>query len=125
MVKNFNVHIFCLTSILCDLIMKTISHHNYTFSCTFIPESSNINPDVNILDKLNVAPDCIILDKDINIKIKKEIIKKFQNSEFIYLPSLNENDLSGLPGVQQISEPLKMSELGDVLNEIYTKKICD
>ena len=122
MEKDFKVHIFCLTSILCDLIMKTISHHRYVFSCTHISENSNLNPDKSVLENLNISPDCIILDKDINSIIKEEIIKKYNKSEFICLPSLNENENGISPGIQQISEPLKMSELGNVLNEIYLNK---
>jgi hypothetical protein len=125
MEKDFNVHIFSLTPILCNLIMKSISHDKFIFNCTYIPENTNINRDKSLLDNLNISPDCIILDKDLDKTIKEEIIKRFRESEFICLPSLNENGGALSKSVQQMSEPLKISELGDVLNEIYTKKICE
>lgn len=122
MEKDFNIHIFCLKSILGDLIVKSISHQKFKFNYTYISESSNNKSDTTMLDNLNISPDCIILDKDIDIKIKEVIFKKFNKSEFICLPSLNENEEMLSNYVQQISEPLKISELGDVLNEIYYKK---
>lgn len=76
----------------------------------------------NELEKLNISPDCIVIDKGIHKEIQYKIKIKFTNLDIVYLPSLHESDSEISNGCKQISEPLKLSELGNVLEEIYNKK---
>ncbi|MFA5405674.1 MAG: hypothetical protein WC358_12145, partial [Ignavibacteria bacterium] len=71
----------------------------------------------------NYLPDCIIVDKDIDVNFKDRIIKKFSNAKVVLLPSLNESEQNvKSENVIQISEPFKLSELGEVLKELYHSK---
>jgi len=115
---DFKIHIFCGTSYLCKLIRKSFIKEPYTFDCTEVREELNVSN-----GKLNYIPDCIIFDKDIDGDFKEEIINKHSESKIILLPSLNEiESVSNFKNVFQISEPFKLSELSEVLKEIYHKK---
>ena len=117
MKKKFYVHIFCITSLICKLINKSFQDSNFKFVC-----SNMDNLKSNEFEKLNISPDCIVIDKGINKEIQYKIKIKFKNTEIVYLPSLHESDSEISNGCKQISEPLKLSELGNVLEEIYNKK---
>jgi hypothetical protein len=118
MVMEFRIHIYCGTSYLCKLIRKTFVKEPYSFNCTEVKEKLN-----NLSGKLDYTPDCIIFDKDIDGDFKEEIINKHSDSNIILLPSLNEiESVSSYNNVFQISEPFKLSELSEVLKEIYHKK---
>ncbi|MBI5403925.1 MAG: hypothetical protein HY959_11035 [Ignavibacteriae bacterium] len=115
---DFKIHIFCGTSYLCKLIRKTFVREPYTFNCTEVTDKLNDKS-----GKLDYTPDCIIFDKDIAGDFKEEIINKHSDSSIILLPSLNEIEaLANSKNVFQISEPFKLSELSEVLKEIYHNK---
>lgn len=117
MKKKFYVHIFCMTSLICELINKSFQNSHFKFVCTNMD-----NLRIKELEKLKVSPDCIVIDKGINKEIQYKIKIKFTNIDIVYLPSLHESDSEISNGCKQISEPLKLSELGNVLEEIYNKK---
>ena len=70
---EFKVHIFCGTTNLCRLLSKLCTKDAFSFCCTDIKEK-NIS---NIFNRINYAPDCIIIDKDIDEDLKDEIIIKY------------------------------------------------
>jgi len=115
--KDFYVHIFCMASSLCNLIAKSFPGSNIKFGCTNVKDMSDDD-----LEKLKLSPNCIVLDKEINKAIQDKIKSMFADLEIVYLPSLNESGSEIPNGCKQISEPLKLSELGNVLEEIYNKK---
>ena len=82
--------------------------------------SSDINNDFNL--ETYEKPDCIVLDKDINCNIKQKIKEKFEGIKIIYLPSLNDNEILNSENITYISEPFRLSELGEAFKEIYNEK---
>jgi hypothetical protein len=114
---NFSIHIFCGTSFLFKLIRKTFVKESYSFGCSEIKENCD-----NFIVDLNYNPDCIIIDKDINEYFKDKIINKYLKTKIILLPSLDFEQKSISNNVIQISEPFKLSELGEVIKEIYYSK---
>ena len=117
MKKDFYIHVFCLAPLICELINKSYYNSNFIFDCTNIEEIEN-----NELETLDISPDCIVIDKGINKEIQDKIKIKFTNLDIVYLPSLHESGSEISNDCKQISEPLKLSELGNVLEEIYNKK---
>jgi hypothetical protein len=116
---EFKVHIFCGTTNLCRLLSKLCTKDAFSFCCTDIKEK-NIS---NIFNRINYAPDCIIIDKDIDEDLKDEIIIKYSYIKIILLPSLNVGEQKKYSkNIIQISEPFKLSELEEVLKEIYHSK---
>jgi hypothetical protein len=119
MEMEFKIHIFCGTTNLCKLIRKSFIKESYTFNCTEVKDKQISN----ITKEINYRPDCIIVDKDIDSKYRDEIVNKFSYSKIVLLPSLDEVELkSNADNVFQISEPFKLSELGEVLKDIYHSK---
>jgi hypothetical protein len=116
---EFKVHIFCGTTNLCKLMSKLCTKDSFSFCCSEIKEKNS----GNIFSDINYKPDCIIVDKDIDEKLKDEVINKFSLTKIILLPSLNEVEQKKYSKyVSQISEPFKLSELEEVLKEIYHSK---
>ena len=116
---NFKIHIFCETNCFYNLIKKTFTKDSYSFNYSEIKGKNS----KSIIKEINYTPDCIIVDKDIEEYFKVEIIKKYSDTKIILLPALNEFEQKANPkNVIQISEPFKLSELGEVLKEIYITK---
>lgn len=116
---EFKVHIFCGTTNLCKLMSKLCIKDDFSFCCTEIKDKDISN----IFDGINYSPDCIIIDKDLNEELKDVVINKFSYNKIVLLPSLNENEQKKYSKkVVQISEPFKLSELEEVLKEIYHSK---
>lgn len=116
---EFKIHIFCGTSNLCKLIEKSFSKDTFYFNCSEIKDKCCNG----IFDEITYNPDCIIVDKDIDVESKDKIIKKFSKAKVVLLPSLNESEKQvKSENVIQISEPFKLSELGEVLKELYHSK---
>lgn len=119
MKTDFKIHVFCGTSNLCKLINKSFDREQYSFNCTEVKEKNLLD----IMSGKDYKPDCIIVDKDIDTFSRDEIVKNFSSSKIILLPSLDINELkSYTKNVYQISEPFKLSELREVLEEIYLSK---
>ena len=115
---DFRIHIFCGTSNLCRLLSKSFGKEPYLFECTEVKDESEGKK-----TKLEYEPDCIIFDKDIELDLKDEIINKYDKSKIILLPSLNVSEqMTNARNVFQISEPFKLSELSELLKEIYHSK---
>ncbi|MFA5404343.1 MAG: hypothetical protein WC358_05370, partial [Ignavibacteria bacterium] len=85
---DFKIHIFCGTTNLCKLIRKSFLKESFSFNCSEIKD----NCCNGIFEEINYLPDCIIVDKDIDVNFKDRIIKKFSNAKVVLLPSLNESE---------------------------------
>lgn len=112
----FKVHIFCQKFEICSLIKKKLRADGYDVECTNITEAGN-----NFLDEFQKFADCIILDKDIDILLREKIRDHFEGIPIVCLPSLDTETSAGTD-ITYVSEPLKMSELSDIIKEIRTKK---
>lgn len=116
---ELKIHIFCGTYNFYELIKKSLSKESYVFECTEVKD----NKFTDITKEINYNPGCIIVDKDIGAYFRDEIVNRFSNSKIILLPSFKEFDLkSDTKNVFQISEPFKLSELRELLKEIYLSK---
>ncbi len=123
MKNKFIIHIFCLTPEICGMIPKYFSHNeNYYFNSTSLN-----NPECDILDDIGYEPDCIILDSEINKSLKHKIYSTFNNSKIIHLPSLTwfDNEDAEDKDIVKVSEPLKLRELEEIINNIYSTKYAD
>lgn len=110
--NNFNVHILSLKSEICSLIRKTLDSEHYKITCT---SGEMINE--SFIDRFNNEVNCLILDKDIDPKLSKQIKLKFNEIPIICLPSLG-SDISESVNVKYMSEPFKLSELKKAVEEI-------
>ena len=122
MIKKKKIHVFCLKPPICSLIKKRFASSDYLISCT--------NPEQireNLFLSLEKNIDCIIIDKDISQSIKEQIKNHFKNVPIICLPSLDADSQSDFEpydedGVKNISEPLRLSELAETLDDIFQIK---
>ena len=110
--NNFNVHILSIKPEICSLIRKTLDSEQYNITCTSgeMINESFINGFANLVN-------CLILDKDIDPKLTKQIKQKFGDTPIICLPSLGA-DVSESKNVKYMSEPFKLSELKKAVEEI-------
>jgi hypothetical protein len=126
----FRVQIFSLTPNICQLIRKMLEKYNFKHDCIRINEDIISDPKkfcsqrtfLDSLDSLVGKLDCIILDKDIDSAVKQIIVEKFNKTDIICLPSLNEPEILPYKNVKHISEPFRLSELEEVLLELYNNK---
>jgi hypothetical protein len=114
--KKFSIYIFSLKREICSLLKKKLREDGCDVECVNITETG---PDFLVNFKKSI--DCIILDKDIDSNIREKIRSKFSGIPAICLPSLDA-DTSDSSDVMYVSEPLKMSELSEIINEIRQKK---
>jgi len=110
--NSFIIHIFCLKSEICTLLKKRLRLDGYVVECTNISEAGD-----NFLDDFNEKIDCVIMDRDVKIEIKKKVVSRFPDLPIICLPSLD-SDVIEVNGITYISEPLKLSELSDIISKI-------
>ena len=99
-----------------------LEKYNFKHDCIRINEDIVSDPSMDNLDSLVGKLDCIILDKDIDSTAKQKIVEKFNKTDIICLPSLNESEILPYGNVKHISEPFRLSELEEVLLELYNKK---
>jgi len=119
MEMDLKIHIICGTTNLCKLIRKSFIKDSYIFSCTEVKDKQLSD----LAKEIDYVPDCIIVDKDIDFYYRDEIIRLFFGSKIVLLPSLDDVEFKiYAKNVFQISEPFKLSELGEVLKEIYQTK---
>lgn len=114
--KPYEIHIFCQKSEICALIKKKLSADGYTVECTNVADAGK-----DCIESFDKPIDCIILDKEINKDFREQVKDKFPGLPIICLPSLD-SDVVAKSGFTYISEPLKLSELSDTINEIRLKK---
>lgn len=112
----FEIQIFCQKKEICALLKKKLRADGYGVDCINLTEVEE-----DFLDRFEKPIDCIILDKDIDKELREKIRNKFPAMPIICLPSLD-SDLTVLNDVTYISEPLKLSELSDIITEIRLKK---
>ena len=114
--KQYKIHIFCLKREICKLILKKLKADGYFVECTNLAEAE---PD--FLDNFNKSFDCIILDKDTDEHLREKIRLKFPDLPIICLPSLD-SDKIDISGITYISEPLRLSELSDIISKFRSGK---
>ena len=112
----FEIQIFCLKREICALLKKKLRGDGYGVECINLIEAEE-----NFLENFERSIDCIILDRDIDKGVREKIRNKFPKVPMICLPSLD-SDITALSDVTYISEPLKLSELSDIITEIRSKK---
>jgi len=110
------IHVFCLKPPICSLIKKRFTGSNYIITCSNADSLRD-----NLLESLNKNTDCIIIDKDISDELKKRIRNYFKDKPIICLPSLD-SDVQSDGDVTNISEPFRLSELAETLDEIFAVK---
>ncbi|MCE1165203.1 MAG: hypothetical protein LWX07_07360 [Bacteroidetes bacterium] len=121
MEKQITIRIFSLTREIYKLISKVLD--KYSFIHEFV-QLSDVDTAASLGEKLkdfNTNPEIIILDKEIPSALKEDIIGRYNGSSVICLPSLNESDIISAGRVNQISEPLRLSEFEKVILKL-TKK---
>ena len=114
--KPFIIQIFCQKREICSLLKKKLRADGYYVECINVAEA-----ETDFLDGFNKHIDCIILDKDIDIQMRDMIRSRFAGVPIVCLPSLDAETIDS-KDVTYISEPLKMSELSEIINEIRIKK---
>ena len=117
MSKKIKIHIFCLKADICSLIKKTFSESKYYITCS---PARSVNDE--FLSEFRKRFDAIIIDTDMDIRLKDKIKKKFHGIPIICLPSL-ESELVPESDIKYISEPLKLSELANTLEDIFKDKV--
>jgi len=107
------IHIICRKPEIAGLITKALEKSGYSMSSTF---GDDINPEMisMIADKV----ECLIFDKDIDDKLKKAAKEKFVDAKVICLPSL-ESPNSMLSDVEYMSEPFRLSDLTEFVNNLF------
>ena len=110
------IHVFCLKPPICSLIKKRFANSDYMITCS---NADDIREELFESLKKNLY--FIIIDRDTKPELKEKIKRYFKNKPIICLPSLdyeeqNENDM------KNISEPLRLSELADTLDGIFSVK---
>ncbi|MBE2218315.1 MAG: hypothetical protein IAE90_08940 [Ignavibacteria bacterium] len=113
--NNYHIHIFSYKSEICSLIRKTLDLERYKVTCT---RTDEINQE--FINNFEEPINCLILDKDIDVKLKKVIKQKFTTIPIICLPSLG-SELSENNGVTYMSEPFKLSELRKAIDEVSSQ----
>lgn len=114
---NPRIHIICRKPEIAGLITKTLEKSGYSVSSTFGDE---IN--IEMLPKNDENIECLILDKDIDDHIKKSAKERFKDAKVICLPSL-ESPNNILSDVEYMSEPFRLSELTEFVNNMFHLKI--
>lgn len=117
MKNKLKVHIFCVKQDMCKLIQKTLEYFRYDMTCT-----NTRDMDKKRFDEMSGFYDCIIIDSDIDDRFKTNIKAKYRGIPMVCLPSLD-SDTTIDSGIKCIHEPLRLSELVKVLDELFPKKI--
>ena len=111
--KKINIHLYCFKDSMCNLIRKFLGQDDYKITCMISLHNEDFSS-----GKSDDA-DCIILDNNLDKEFKDSIKRKFSNIPIICLPSLNA-EVCVDNGAKYIHEPLRLSELGKVLNEMFS-----
>jgi hypothetical protein len=121
---KFRIKIFCLTPEICALIQKVLNKYDYEYKCVNTINEFLKKSEDEIINECGNSADIVILDQELDKTFKLRLIKRFENIEFICLPSLDESDsITDKPAnVNQISEPFKLSEFEEVLLKIIKNK---
>lgn len=106
------IHILSLKKEICSLIKKTLDPEKYHISCTHSDEITE-----SFIENFDRQIDCLVLDIDIDDKLKNRIKEKFTNIPIICLPSLG-SEFDQENGIKYMSEPFKLSELKKAIDDI-------
>lgn len=100
-----------------------LNKYNYEYKCVNTINEFLKKTEDEIINDCENSADIVILDQELDKDFKNRLIKRFENIDFICLPSLDESDMVEKPAnVKQISEPFKLSEFEDVLLNIIKNK---
>ncbi len=106
------IHIICTKPEMGSLIKKALAGYDYIISCN---SGDTINE--NSITMFKEFVDCVIIDKNIDSRIKKKAKEVFNKSFIIYLPSLE--SIENSHDANDISAPLKLSELSERLEDLF------
>jgi len=106
------IHIFSIENEISNLIRKAFSSERFLISYTNCE-----GLDESYFERFEESVDCLILDKEIDSNLKRKIRERFNKIPTIFLPSLEIEQDNG-NGKRNMSEPLRLSELHAVLNDI-------
>ena len=112
-IKKYVVDVFCDRSEIQNLVSKAFNENDYTIR--FNPEVGK--DDISII---NSDCDCIIIDRNIDKKLRLLITEKFNDIPKVYLPSLDNENVNGKNAIY-ISEPLRLSELKTTVETLIVK----
>jgi hypothetical protein len=119
---KFRVIIYCLTPEICTLIQKVLNKFDYDYKYVNIQNELLHKMENEIFCECENSADIVVLDEELDKDFKIRLIKRFENIDFICLPSLDENEIyDDLDNVNQISQPFKLSEFEGVLLRITNK----
>lgn len=123
---EIRVKIYCITGEICSLIKKVLNKHNIISKCENYAELSVSKTDDEIVTDCKNSADIVVLDQELDKDFKLKMVQSLNQTTFICLPSLKNNDIPEVPAnVYQISEPFKLSEFEEVLlNLIRNNKIA-
>lgn len=121
MKNSITIKIFSLTNDIYRLIAKVLDKYNYRHECILISDGDSKKTINEKLIGIKDSPDVIIIDKEIPSELKGEIIERFNGADVICLPSLSESEIADSERVNQISEPLRLSEFENVILKITRK----
>lgn len=115
--EKFRIHIICQKPEICTLIRKSLSDNNYNVSCSDFEEVF-----VSKYLKRNNYIDCLILDRKLSRNVYEKVKEYFKDINMIYLPSLENEANDVLSGDRNISEPLRISELSKIVQNLYMQR---
>jgi hypothetical protein len=100
-----------------------LNKYDYEYICVNTINEFLKKTEDEIFDDCGKSADIVILDQELDKDFKIRLIKRFENIDFICLPSLDESDVIEKPAnVKQISEPFRLSEFEEVLLKIIKNK---
>lgn len=108
------IHIISTKPEICTLIKKALAKYDYIISCNTGDSLTASRADSGYNEKI----DCLIIDSDINPRIREKAEEVFSNSFVIYLPVLDSSENSH-DNANDISAPLKLSELSERLDNLF------
>lgn len=113
LMHSHRIHIICRKPEIAGLITKALEKSGYSMSSTY---GEDIRSEmITIIDE---SVECLIIDKDIDEELKKSVKDKFAEAKVICLPSL-ESPNSMLSDVEYMSEPFRLSELTEFVNNMF------
>ncbi len=113
LMHSHRIHIICRKPEIAALITKALEKSGYSLSSTY---GEDIRTEmIPIIDE---RVECLIFDKDIDDDLKKAVKEKFTDAKVICLPSL-ESPNSILSDVEYMSEPFRLSELTEFVNNMF------
>ena len=111
------IHIICIDDSICQMIQKTLRSKGYDVS---ISDGNKLS--IQNISELSHDIDCFVIDSGIDESLFSNLKLRFGNSSYIFLPSLNKESKKINGNYNNISEPLKLSELFQTLDSVFKEK---